>query len=171
MKIVADHWFFRPFTPIGHVELEIPNRVAHRMQRIAQSAFPKETGGLVLGWWEGKIPIIHCIVEVADPVAGPTRWQRNERAASLVLKESLFKARVAHLGYIGDWHSHPENVGPSATDIASLRRVSRQYPQAVVLLVLREGGFIDTRLAKRGLLTTPHRLDTSKLSLNPVKRS
>lgn len=163
MKSMTEHWFFRPLTPIGHEELDIPNRVAHRMQRIAQCAYPKETGGLVLGWWEGKSPVIHSVVEVSDPAAGPTRWQRNERVATLVLEESLLKTSVAHLGYIGDWHSHPANIGPSATDIAALRRVSRQYPQAVVLLVVREGGFIDTRLAKRGFLTTPRRLDTSNL--------
>ena len=43
------------------------------------------------------------------------------------------------LGYIGDWHSHPADVPPSRTDLASLRLISYLHPRLPnpTLLVLR----------------------------------
>lgn len=152
MKTTSDHWFFRPIGWELHSEFNFPTRVASRLTRMATAAYPYETGGLVLGWWEGKTPRIYSIIEVEDPNAGLSSWHRNEKASSAALAKALNNSCNPHVGYIGDWHSHPADVGPSRQDIGELRRISLQYSKSIVLLVVRENGSIDTRLARRGFL-------------------
>ncbi len=49
----------------------------------------------------------------------------------------------SRLGYLGDWHSHPCDVGPSSKDIRALRAIAREssgeYEDAVLLVVIRSG--------------------------------
>jgi hypothetical protein len=44
---------------------------------------------------------------------------------------AVLKARTAdhRLGYLGDWHSHPHDVGHSPTDLASLALISITTPR------------------------------------------
>ena len=43
---------------------------------------------------------------------------------------AVLRARTAdhRLGYLGDWHSHPHDVGHSRTDLASLALISIKMP-------------------------------------------
>lgn len=120
---------------------------------MAASAHPTETGGLLLGWWSGPVPVAVAFVEVPDPCAHRNRWSRDEASAATALEQARTRY-PAHVGYVGDWHSHPADVGPSPADIRAIRRVSRQYYDAVALAVVRRGGRVDTRLAHRGRLVT-----------------
>lgn len=63
-----------------------------------------------------------------------------------------------YVGYVGDWHSHPANVAASSRDIKQLREDSRDYNEALALVVVRHNGSLDTRLALRGRLTTVPKL-------------
>lgn len=155
----TDHWFFRPHISSVNIRIDLDRRINSSLRILAQRAHPKETGGLVLGWWDGEIPRVSGIVEVPDPTAGYSQWRRDESAASTVLAIAMKTAKNSDVGYIGDWHSHPANVGPSRADISELKRASRQYSHALIMIVVRYGGAIDTRLALRGSLTTPQFLE------------
>lgn len=155
-----DHWFYRPMWGVHRTELHLPDYVASAMRKSADRTHPFETGGLLLGWWDGDIPSVCAVVEVPDQHAGHSEWHRNEDAASNALAVAISAAGNSDIGYIGDWHSHPKNVAPSCRDISELRNISLQYSHPLVLAVVRFGGPIDTRIARRGNLTTLHRLDS-----------
>lgn len=156
----SDHWFYRPMRRVHQTDLQLPGDVAVAVRSMADSAHPFETGGLLLGWWEGQVPNVCAVVEVPDQGAGRTRWHRNERAAATALATAIRAAGNSDIGYVGDWHSHPANIGPSGRDLNELRSISHQYSHALVLAVVRHMGPIDTRLARGGSLTTLRGLDS-----------
>jgi integrative and conjugative element protein (TIGR02256 family) len=116
----------------------------------AQQAAPKETGGLLLGWWEDTTVVIGHAVEVPDPNATTSTWTRHEDAAQATLEAALRDLGHPWLGYVGDWHSHPAMLDASPTDELSLRRASSQYAKPLALLVHQPDGHLDVRAAHRG---------------------
>lgn len=128
----------------------------------AAAAAPRETGGLLVGWWEPQRIVVAHALEVPDPDAGPHGWTRQERAAQCALDAALRKCEHPWLGYVGDWHSHPAPRGASPTDLCSIRRASRQYRHPLLLLVHRADGLLEAQVAARG------RLRAADLTLAPA---
>ena len=91
--------------------LEISPEVESELRSLAARAEPNETGGLLLGWWEDSRPVIVGAVEVPDVQAGRACWTRTETVAHSVLWQARRTLSDPNIGYIGDWHSHPANVG------------------------------------------------------------
>lgn len=104
-----------------------------RSAMIAESneVFPKETGGILVGYW------VSCDVVVVTDVIGPgpraaheidrfvpDPGYQNEKLASRYLESGRLYS------YLGDWHSHP-NAGPqlSRMDRKALRTIAGT-PQA-----------------------------------------
>lgn len=116
----------------------------------AAESHPRETGGLLLGWWEvGRVMVRHAI-EVPDPDATTTSWSRDEPRAQAFLDAALDEHHHPWLGYVGDWHSHPAPCGASRQDVTSIRRASKQYLEPLVLLVHRVDGTLDHVVAHQG---------------------
>ncbi|WP_448629549.1 Mov34/MPN/PAD-1 family protein [Cellulomonas soli] len=118
----------------------------------AAAAHPRETGGLLLGWWNAHRVVVRHAVEVPDPGATTNSWSRDEPAAQAVLDAALAEHHHPWLGYVGDWHSHPAPCGASSQDVTSICRASRQYPEPLVLLVHRTDGALDHVVAHHGYL-------------------
>lgn len=120
----------------------------------AQAARPDETGGLLLGWWEARtaaeVIVVRHAIEVPDKQATPTSWVRRPGAARAALSQALTALSHPLLGYVGDWHSHPETSTASARDRTSLLCTSLQYAHPVLLLVHMPGGEIDMTAAHTG---------------------
>lgn len=163
-----DHWYYRPFSDVHRSALPLAEEAATAIRDLAAAAHPRETGGLLLGWWNEKVPVVRDAIEVLDPRAGHTRWTRHEAAARAALLAAVRAADGSGIGYVGEWHSHPADVGPSSRDIRELQRISRQYPLPLVLAVARRRGPIDVRIARNGRLTTPHRLAATRRALRTV---
>lgn len=161
-----EHWWFRPVRAVHRCGLSLSEEAETGLRECAGLSHPCETGGLLLGWWQDRVPVVVAAVEVPDPDAGHHRWSRDEPSAAQAL-ERVRGAFPAHVGYVGDWHSHPADVGPSSQDLRAIRRASKQFDDPLVLAVARRGGRIDTRLAYRGRLTTVHALTTPHLPTNP----
>lgn len=122
------------------------------MTAAASTAAPKETGGLLLGWWEGHdVVIVRHAVEVTDRRATSTSWVRRPRIARRVLRTALEEYSHPFLGYVGDWHVHPEVCAASSRDVDSIVDTSRQYEDPLVLVVRMPDATIDVRAAHRGL--------------------
>lgn len=124
------------------------------------STYPRETGGLLLGWWDGPGVVVRHAVEVPDACATTHSWSRDEARAQVALQAALAWHEHPWLGYVGDWHTHPAPCGASGQDISSIRRASRQFQRPLVLLVHRADGAFDHVVAHRGrrrraVLTTP----------------
>lgn len=118
----------------------------------AAAAYPRETGGLLLGWWDDGLVVVRHAVEVPDPGATTNSWSRDEPPAQAALDAALAEHHHPWLGYVGDWHSHPAPCGASRQDVTSIRRASRQYPEPLVLFVHRADGALEKVVAHQGHL-------------------
>ncbi len=134
----------------GTVPVMIHSDARQTIDEAARRAAPLEAGGLLLGWWDNEIVIVRSAVEVVDPAASGTSWIRRENLAQRVLDRAIATLGHPWMGYVGDWHSHPAGGGPSVQDLQSIRKASRAYPQPLLLIVHRCGGFLDIRAARRG---------------------
>jgi integrative and conjugative element protein (TIGR02256 family) len=132
------------------VRIVAASNVADFITERAGQAAPKETGGLLLGWWEDTTVVVGHAVEVPDPDATRSTWTRHEDAAQATLEAALRDLGHPWLGYVGDWHSHPAMLDASSTDELSLRRASSQYAKPLALLVHQPDGRLDVRVADRG---------------------
>lgn len=94
----------------------------------AAQAHPSETGGILVGVYLGNQPWITAAVEIATNERGRNHY----RIPAGATHPAVHRAREAddRLGYLGDWHSHPHDVGPSPTDLASLAFISMTHPRS-----------------------------------------
>lgn len=122
----------------------------------ASVAHPRETGGLLLGWWDDGCVVVRDAIEVVDPAATSNSWSRDADVAQRALDAALAGHEHPWLGYVGDWHSHPAPCGPSAQDRRAIRNASRQYTQPLVLLIQRTDGTLDIDAAHRGRRRRAH---------------
>ena len=92
----------------------------------ASRAHPYETGGIFVGVHANGQPWATTAIEIVSVDQG----HRHYKIPGGSTQPMVHKARkVDHrVGYLGDWHSHPCDVGPSPIDFASLRLVSNRHP-------------------------------------------
>lgn len=115
----------------------------------AANAHPKETGGILIGvHTTGGHPWVVRAIEIASN----DRGRHHYRIPSGATQPSVHAARRtdSRLGYLGDWHSHPADIGPSPTDLATLAVYSIKHPRTPnpTLIVVRnttDGHVLDTR--------------------------
>ena len=149
----------------GPVEVMLSGPVPAELRAAAGAALPRETGGLLLGWWDtrdaAEVIIVRHAIEVPDRRATPTSWIRRPRAAQAELSRALADLSHPLLGYVGDWHSHPEAYTTSGRDRASLLDTSLQYEHPVLLLIHLPGDEIDMTSAHAGepRQARPHRVE------------
>lgn len=112
----------------------------------AKAAHPVEAGGVLLGvYTHGGRPWITEAVAVSSGAATGNFYELPAGARH----EAVDKARVrdSRLGYLGDWHSHPANVGPSSVDLAAMCNIAEdnkaESPEPVLLIARRtaSGGY------------------------------
>lgn len=137
-------WHKRPAITVG-----VSGSASQKIHDFAKSRHPIETGGLLLGWWEGENVAVVDVIEVLDKRATHTSWIRREKTAQIALDQAL-AGRKGNVGYVGDWHTHPAAIGASITDLLSLRRSSRQYNKPIVLVVRKLNEDIELHAAIKG---------------------
>lgn len=132
------------------VRVNLSELARGQIDAAARTARPRETGGLLVGWWGTGDVHVAAAVEVVDPAATGVRWTRSPTTAQGVLEGAIDELGDPWVGYVGDWHSHPAPVGPSRADRSAITRVSRQYDDPVVLAVHRPDGVLDIITARAG---------------------
>jgi proteasome lid subunit RPN8/RPN11 len=133
-----------------HVPIEVHADATNLITAAAAAAWPRETGGLLLGWWDNGRVVVRHAIEVADPRATASSWSRDQPRAQAALDTALTEFGHPWLGHVGDWHSHPASCGASAQDLISIRRASCQYDQPLVLIIHRSDDEIETIAAHHG---------------------
>jgi integrative and conjugative element protein (TIGR02256 family) len=128
----------------------ISSVAAKKAYATSRRAYPLETGGLLLGWWDGQKIVIKDVVEVVDPKATHTSWIRYENSSQTTLDHVIERTSDPKLGYVGEWHSHPMSRRASPIDIDSLKKASIQYRNPLVLAVILPEGQLDLHVAYRG---------------------
>lgn len=114
----------------------------------ARRADPLETGGLMLGLYADGVPWVTHIVEVESPDQSRNRFSIPAGRTSRAVETA--RALDPRLGYLGDWHSHPADIGPSSIDLLTLAAVSVRHPlepnpTLVVVRRVQEGYELDAR--------------------------
>ena len=102
-------------------------------------ALPRETGGLLLGYYTEIGPHVTEAHVVPDPCATRIRYRRYAVAAARILGASIRADDSGALGYIGEWHTHPLPIGPSTTDVHASGRLALAGGHDIALLVLALG--------------------------------
>ncbi len=100
---------------------------ADRLNQLAATAGPEETGGLLLGYTSPDGSRVVRDVIGPGPQANHARatfepdhaWQTAELGRRYLDSDGV-------LGYLGDWHSHPGAAGvPSWRDLGTMRLIAR----------------------------------------------
>jgi proteasome lid subunit RPN8/RPN11 len=120
-------------------EVLIAESAVASMRHAATAAYPNETGGILLGVLADNAPWVVLADELVDSVRGRNHF----RIAAGATSDAVSRAQQAdpRIGYLGDWHSHPANVGPSRTDLQTLQRyatVQRGGPATTLIVLRRE---------------------------------
>lgn len=106
----------------------------------AAAAQPHEAGCLLLGVRAQETVWVTSAVAIPGD-SGPGHYVLHRGATS----HTVNRARAAdpRVGYLGDWHSHPDGGGPSATDRATMRALAwflrRPPPGGPVMVLVRPG--------------------------------
>ena len=135
----------------------------------AQAALPSEVGGILVGVrsrgepWVTHAPAMRSTGESRLTFAIP-------RGARPLAVDEL-RSVDPRLGYVGEWHSHPGDVGPSYQDRRTMRHISlsrdAECPEPLLLIarltdegialecsLLTKGNFRPLRIVSAGNLST-----------------
>lgn len=116
-------WIVQPERDIAWIS----NVTAEAIKADAKRAHPRETGGVLLGYWAGNQRVV-----VTDAIgAGPQALHDTVR----LLPDSTYHQREVkrryeesgrRITYLGDWHTHPVGgLSPSWLDRRTLSRIQR----------------------------------------------
>ncbi|WP_296604657.1 Mov34/MPN/PAD-1 family protein [Nocardioides sp.] len=125
------------------------------MVAAAAKAHPNETGGILIGVYLDDQPWVTRAIEIPSPYRGRHHYKIPAGATQPAVHAAR---RDDHrLGYLGDWHTHPADVGPSPTDLATLALFSITHPLTPnpTLVVVRNTGDGYVIDARRILTITP----------------
>ena len=120
----------------------ISEQAERTLIQAAADTYPVETGGLLLGVRARASVWITSAVEIRDG-----RASSHYHIPEDVTIPAVEEARMSidrRLGYLGDWHSHAIDRGPSAQDRAVMRVLSwfleHQPPGGPLLVLVRRVG-------------------------------
>lgn len=100
--------------------LWLSEEAATNIRAAADAAHPDETGGVLLGVYAGRRrPWVVRAVVVPSMRAGHTSYELPPGARPEAV--DVVRQIDKRLGYLGDWHAHPRDVGPSSVDQATMR--------------------------------------------------
>lgn len=97
----------------------------------------REACGILLGReWEGTLEI----TEATPPQESDRRHRSSYvrmTAGHLALARESWKASQGLVGYLGEWHSHPEDhASPSGQDLQSSRELARRNSCRVLSIIV-----------------------------------
>jgi proteasome lid subunit RPN8/RPN11 len=139
----------------------------------AATAHPKETGGVLLGVLSHGRPWITTAVEVPHAGATGVYYELAGGAAPAIVDAMTLLDR--RLGYLGEWHSHPADVGPSDLDARSMRAIAADAAagcERPVLIIARRRGTeyeLDARQLQRSRLRRLRLIDAGPLPASGAK--
>lgn len=117
--------------------LNVSESAKAQMASAAARAHPNETGGVLVGVYLDGQPWVTAAIEIAST----DRGRHHFKIPYGKTQPAVHAARQDddRLGYLGDWHSHPHDVGPSTTDLATLGLISLKHPRSPnpTLVVIR----------------------------------
>src|SRR5262249_35925774 len=117
-------------------------------------------------------PWITIAVEVPSAFASGTYYELSGDAAPSVVDR--MSRRDRRVGYLGEWHSHPADAGPSELDARSVRGIAAdraaECSRPVLIIARRRGGTyqLDARQLHGGRLRPLRLIDAGPLPNPPT---
>lgn len=99
----------------------IPRSVLVELLQLRSLKLPNETGGILVGSMDLERRVLHVASPVASPkdsLEWPTIYVRGSDDLLRIVKRSERKTD-GMLGYVGEWHSHPDGHSASPSDLDS----------------------------------------------------
>lgn len=154
----------RNIEPIGNAWLA--RQVLASLTREAERATPKETGGILLGYWADDVPVItRAVGPGPEALHGRYGFMPDHKYQEKEIAR-LYEASDRTIEYLGDWHTHPGAAADlSPKDEATLKTIAAHRPARVarpLMLILSPGpewvptvwqGELKGRLLRRRKLT------------------
>jgi integrative and conjugative element protein (TIGR02256 family) len=128
--------------------LTIPEEVLSRMLDLCRSAYPDETGGILVGYYTAAqdcAVVTRASEAPPDSGRGKSWFVRGTSGLQRWL-DGLWRGQRHH--YLGDYHSHPGgDPSPSIKDLAQLEEIANDEPRKCpeLLLILIGGAAADVR--------------------------
>lgn len=86
-----------------------------------------ETGGMLLGYWQGDIVVVTCASGPGSAAQRGRTWFRPDQDWQTEYLARIYAASGRTITYLGDWHTHPGGTAkPSRTDRKTMRAVRRE---------------------------------------------
>ena len=104
--------------------VNIDNLLVTKLLQMRENNLPNETGGILVGYHDfniGEVFIVDVLPAPPDSQSSQTGFQRGIEGLEDRLLQ-IDELTAGHVGYIGEWHSHPVNSRslPSVKDICQL---------------------------------------------------
>jgi proteasome lid subunit RPN8/RPN11 len=115
--------------------VEMQSSVFKQIQLQAESEYPNENGGILIGRYSTDRHTVHIekIVVPVKKMTGRTMFMRNTKGMEKVW-EQLAKDG---LRYVGEWHSHPNgSTKYSSTDLATMVEIEKEVSIENPLLLI-----------------------------------
>lgn len=107
----------------------------------ARRAHPHETGGVLVGVLSRDRPWVTAAVEIASAGASCSSYKLPQGARRRAV--ARLRRSDCRVGYLGEWHSHSDDVGPSSVDIDAMAHVGRDpaasCPRPILIIARRVG--------------------------------
>jgi integrative and conjugative element protein (TIGR02256 family) len=129
----------------------------------ASGAHPNEAGGILIGVRaDTKLWITHAL-EIPPATAGPTHYVLPAGVTHPLI--TCVRRIDRRLGYVGEWHVHPADTGPSPTDRRTMAAVAVVSPSPVLAIARLSGSayHLDVRLWRNGRLLLANLIRTGAL--------
>lgn len=102
---------------IGDFTVYLDEGLEEEIRALRRANLPNETGGILLGYHDlplKRIVIVKACPAPRDSVGTPVSFVRGTSGVAKLLSDAA--ARTAHIvGYVGEWHSHPQGHSANAS--------------------------------------------------------
>ncbi len=129
----------------------------------ALGAHPNEAGGILVGVRAADRPWITHALEIPGASAGATHYVLPGGVTRPLVRR--VRRVDKRLGYLGEWHVHPANVGPSGTDRDTLRSISEKSPESILVIARHAscGYLLEARILRKSRLVALNIVQTGAL--------
>jgi integrative and conjugative element protein (TIGR02256 family) len=137
----------------------------------AQGAHPNEAGGILVGVRAANRPWITHAIEIGSGSVGTTHYVLPAGVTRPLVR--CIRRVDKRLGYLGEWHIHPADVGPSETDKQTMRVVAEKWPDPILLIARHTsvGHLLEARIFKRSRLAAMEIIRTGALGSTGCSKS
>ncbi|MCB1058330.1 MAG: Mov34/MPN/PAD-1 family protein [Acidobacteria bacterium] len=113
----------------GRFGCRLGSTCLRRLELERQAAWPRETGGILLGFYNASLDLATItMVEPAPPDSrsGKFSFARGIHGLALTISRAWSSKTIRKRYYLGEWHTHPDGPPvPSPQDIYQMKAVAQ----------------------------------------------